>query len=226
MDSLLKYSQLAKALDVSNASVSMAIKNGKLYPEEGQKRIDINHPLNKLWIEAREKEGKIFDINRIYKKNNDYKPLIQRDDEPEQAEEKSEPESKGKKSKKQVTIEDVRKIEVKKKAADLQKTLKETEKLELQIKKIEGELIPYDAIKTVFLYSVETFRNTYQQEVNSIANIFIERVGGDHKHFIELQKELSEKINEIQSLVKDNLLTGLKGIVSEYSEIRGRGERK
>jgi len=223
MDSLLKYSQLAKALEVSNASVSMAIKNGKLFPEDGQKRIDVSHPLNKLWIEAREKEGKTFDINRVYKKTNNNPPHAKVEEHTEEA---NDTDQKPKKEKKQVTIEDVRKLEVKKKAADLQKTLKETEKLELQIKKIEGELIPYDAVKTVFLYSAETFKNTYQQEVNSIANIFIERVGGDHKHFIELQKDLSEKINDIHALVKDNLITGLKGIVSEYSEIRGRGERK
>ena len=62
--------------------------------------------------------------------------------------------------------------------------------------------------------------------MEALATIFMERLGGDHKHYVELQKILAEKINDIQSQTKENLLQGLKGIVAEYQEVRGRGEHK
>ena len=82
--------------------------------------------------------------------------------------------------------------------------------------KLEGKLIPFDAVQTVFLYSNELSRSTYLQEVNSLANIFVERLGGSHNHFIELQKELTDKVNEIHKLTKESLLSGLDGIVDVW----------
>lgn len=217
MDKLLKCSQLAKALGLSNASIAMAIKNNKLIREN--KKINIEAPVNKIWIESQINLGKSFDLNKIYKPNNiiDKKEVVQT--EPETEEEKDQP-------KKVITADDIRKLELQIKAANLKKTKKETIKLELQIKKIEGQLIPYDAIKDVFLYSAETFRTTYLQEVEGLATKFMAQLGGDHKHFVELQKELTEKIDDIQKTVKENLLQGLKGIVAEYREVKGRGERQ
>jgi len=249
MEKSLKYSQLAKALGMGNASVTMAVKNGKLIPEEGKKEINIEHPVNKMWIQNQIVKGKTFDLNRIYQnKNKKSDPgssgpienfeIVVEDDIPvkimdgeifgDGSKKTKASQKKGNQSKNQgvTTLDELRKLELKKKKADLKSTEKKIILDELKIQKLKGQLIPYDAVKTVFIYSAETFKNTYQQEVNGLANIFIERLGGEHKHFIELQKELTEKINEIQLMVQEHLIAGLNGIVSEYQEVRERGEKK
>jgi len=97
---------------------------------------------------------------------------------------------------------------------------------EVKIKKIEGALIPFDAVKSVFMYAVETFRSTYMQEVDALTNIYIKILGGDQVQYAELQKDLQEKINAIQKQVKSDLMQGIDSIQKEYSEVRSRGERK
>ena len=87
-------------------------------------------------------------------------------------------------------------------------------------------MIPFDAVKTVFLYTVETFRTTYLQEVKGLASIFVNRLGAEHHHYIEIQKDLAQKIETIQKETVENMLAGLNGIVAEFKEVRGRGERK
>ena len=217
MDKLLKYSQLAKALGVSNASISMAIKNEKLIPEKGKKLINIQLTINKIWIENHPNK---FDINQIFDKK-----LIKSKEESKKENKQPRELSEFEAYEEKMAIE-TRKIDQQQKLASLKKTQYETEKLSLQVKKIEGDLIPFEAVKTVFLYSVETFRSTYLQEVEGLATVFMERLGGDHTHFVELQKELTEKINEIQASVKEGLIQGLKGVVAEYKEVRNRGESK
>ena len=215
MSKLLKYSELARALGMSNASISMALKNGIIEKEETEKAINIEKPVNKLWINNQIVRGKVLDLNNIYAKPKPPKPKQQTSNESKEIT----------LSKKITGIKDESYIE-KKKALELKK-LRQAVKLDaLKIQKIEGHLIPYDAVKTVFLFAVETFRSTYLQEVDALSNVFIKRLGGTHDNFIELQKELQEKINEIQATVKGDLLQGLKGIQAEYKEVRGRGERK
>ena len=216
MDNKFKFSQLAKCLTMHQASINMAVKRGHLICDDN-KLINIKLAHNKVWIEKQEAKGKKFDLNLAFKP---VQPRVKK--EPPSQEIKLEPAS----NKKEITVSDLRGIELKQKKATLQRTLRGIKLDELRIEKQEGKLIPYDAVKKVFLFAVETFRVTYLQEVKGLANIFINRLGGEHRHFIELQKELSEKIELIQLETIDNLITGIDGVVSEFKEVRERGEKK
>ena len=211
----LSYADFAKAIQVNRASVTMAVKSKTLIPIEGKKQIDPDNPLNKAWIQKQEMKGKEWNVNLIYEKE---QPIYARQPIGNITENKS------KKTDRVITTEDIRKIEIKQKIANLKKTEKQIKLDEIKIQKQEGALIPFDAVKTVYLFSIETFRNTFIQETNSLANIFVERLGGEHRHFIELQKELTEKINDITKVAKESLISGAKGIVDEFKEVRGRGE--
>ena len=157
----LKYVDLAKALDLTRAYITMAVKRGNLVVDGEKKIIDIDEPINRLWIEKKDKN------NKIYK---DDPPIIE-----EPVKEEKNNDLKPKDKSKNDILEEIRLLELGQKKATLEKTQSAIKLDEIKIKKQEGALIPYYAVKTVFLYSVETFRNTYLQEVNSLANIFIER---------------------------------------------------
>lgn len=247
MKRFFKTAELAAALGMQNASISMALKNGKLIRGE-DKTYDLELPENKEWVNEMIVRGKVFDISKAYEKENRVKTRKAKQEANKKDKEIIQAVKKIKNKKVAAKIAPVKKVKPKaepeqltiptpaetkddnyykkKRALELRKVKNQVILDELKIQKIKGLLIPYDAVKTVFLFAAETFRSTYLQEVDALSNVFIKRLGGTHDNFVELQKALQEKINDIQKQVKDDLLQGLSGIQAEYKEVRGRGERK
>jgi hypothetical protein len=117
-------------------------------------------------------------------------------------------------------------LEIKKRQLDIDR-LKKTIRLdEIRVAKAEGSLIPYDAAQNLFMYAVETFRTSYMQEVKSLANLFVQKLGGSQRHFVEIQKEIGLIVEASHKEARENVITGLQGIVNEYKEVRNRGEKK
>lgn len=219
---VIKYAAFSRALGIARASVTMAIKNGQIITNDIDKLIDIELPENKSWIDKQIAKGKTWDLNRISVQAQNVVRAVD-----------TEPQSKNiqqiEKRKPAVVDEyheKLRDLEYRRKLADLEKTNNANKKEEIQIKKLQGELIPYDAVKSVFIYSVETARTTLIQGIDALANIFVERLGADNEHFKELQKEIMQQVNEIIVEYKNNLIEGVDDIVVEYKEVRGRGERR
>lgn len=212
----LKYVEFAKALGIARASVTMAVQNNSINIVDGKKLIDIDDPINRAWIDKQISKGRTWDLNRIYSK------------EPATAQ----PVNKSNKSTKPAKPvvdeyqKQLRDLELKKKLEELRRTENTNRMEEIKIRKLQGTLLPIDAVKTVFLFTIENIRSTYLQDVNGLASIFVERLGGEEKHFKELQRTLVEKINDSTKEARDNTIKGLAGIVDEYKETRGRGERK
>lgn len=243
MIQFLKKAQFATCLGVQNAYVIVNIKRGKIkINNEGM--VDLNNPSTKIFIENHIAQGKTFDINRAYQRQETILTEI-----------------KEKKPQKNVeTIENIE--EIKEKDIEIQdkstkfskkqskKTLENSEsddyiglpaeKMRLEVEKlrlhneietlkkqkIEGLLIPVDAIHNIFIWSIDTFHNTYQQECNNLANLYSSIVGVDSGKLSKLIKELHSNLNRIKEEAKNNLLSGIDGIIEEYQEVRGRGERK
>lgn len=215
----LKYSELAKSLQVNIATVSMAVKRGKLSVGTG-KTIDTDDPVNKSWINNQIEKGKTFDLNRIITKQKTQPQevddteddtiiddILHSDDDP--------------KSK-----EALRKLLLRERKLKVQKLEKENRLKQIEIDKKSGDLIPVYAVRNVFLYSVETFKNKYLQEAKSISTLMVKMMDGTHDDLIRIQKQMTEIINENYSEVKSQLIDGVDGIVEEYKEVRSRGEKK
>ena len=219
----LKYSQLANAFGLQQAAINVAVKRDLLIPcvVDGKKMIDITNPTNKLWLKKQEDLGKYFDLNAIYKKPSEVKrqtnlkPVTHTTKQTPTTEETPDPER-----------EELRKIQIETKKATLKRIQKAIELDEIKVAKQLGQLIPFDAVKGFFLYTVETFSKSYEQESKTIADLILSRLGATQEEFIEVRKELSKKVVEIKTDTVDQLLDGLDQIVEEYQEVRGRGESK
>lgn len=231
MSNLLKTNDFAKALGVNSGIITLAKKAGHIiHNDEGI--YDILHPKNKFWIDGQVAKGKTFDIGRIL--NAKFIPK-----EPKHAKilkpspptlettiiEKQKPDKRKKTPNHDVDSEvsslyDAKlKLEIKK--------LKNQDKLdELKIAKIEGQLLPVVSVENIFLWAAENFRKTYEQDVDNMINIFIKRLGGMQKDFIEMKKLAMESLAITGQSLKENLLSGLENAITEYSEVRGRGERQ
>jgi len=212
MDTNLTYTQLSRALGgIPAATIANNVNRNKLMSNilNGKKYIDINHPMNKIWLEKYTfKNNKTFDINRALN------PLLI--DKP--------------KVKKAVTTPKTKKEEQKEKKdsnlaerkfkLEVEKLEKENRLKEIQIQKAQGLLIPFEAASEVFIYAIESYRKTFLQGVKSISNIYASQLGADHNKFIEIQKKISEQVQIITEDAKANIISGLDGVVREYSEVK------
>lgn len=219
----LSFAEFARALDLQRASVTMAIKNGKLIPDSEKKLINIKLPQNKIWIDNQIAKGKIFDLNRAFDKNikTNKKSSIKKNTQIKQKTKLTIEETEA-----DIYISKVQNLEYEKKLEDLRLKKIETRQRQLQVEKLEGTLIPVDAVKSVFLFAVEEFRNAYLQKVNQMASIYVERLGGTETDYKELQKELTQEINDSLRDTKSSLIKGVSNIIQDYQEVRSRGERK
>lgn len=219
--------QFAKAMDLTNAYVSTYCNRGKLLVDsEGY--IDVTEPNNKTWILKMLDKGKTFDMNRLYvtkdaKKGRPIgstkeKPIVVSTPTPI------------------ITTTPIPAVsEERMNTFNLaaEKTKLEVEKLRqqnhidfLKIQKIEGALVPVDAVQDVFLWAIDTMHNTYQQELVGTANLYVQILGGDHAKFSELLKKITISLNKVKEEARENIIKGVEGVIEEYQEVRGRGERK
>lgn len=217
----LKKAHFAKALGVSNSYVQVNVERGKLVLND-QELIDITEPLNAIFIQNAETSGKKFDINRVTQSEKEKvikAPKLITDSKPMEQEEEIVKPQKGKVSKNQELVEKKFKLEV-------EKLGHETKLKELQKMKLEGSLVPVDAAENLFIYVIETFHSTYQQEIQSLTDIFKNTLDIPHKKYVEIKKEIDSALLIIKETAKENVKNGVENLVHEYQEVRGRGEKK
>lgn len=215
----LKRSELARVLDMSNASITMAVNNGTLIPND-DKTIDIDKPVNKIWIDRQIAKGRTFDMNRLFKSE---KKQPAQKKQPKSI--KKQPEKEENQTEDDKSIAELREIELKIKKANLLKLQKSNQLSELEINKREGKLIPFDAAKTLTIFTIESLTKGYEQEVDTITDLMLSRFTSDRTEFTEVKKDIFEKYKEIKSNVIKKLLDDLDTVIKEYIEIRARGEK-
>lgn len=242
MDTKLKCSDFAKALGINRALITIARDKGHLVMDS-EGLYDYNNPKNAFWIKGQTLKGKVWDIGRISamkfntpapeKKRTvkiQYESVAVKKDTSIVQQPKG-----GNTIDDDIDQEEDNQKRMAKFSADLQeqKIKAEIIKLknhnileELKIGKVEGSLLPVSAVETLFIWAVRDFQKTYEQETDSLANIYIKNLGGNQNDFISVKKELMAKLSFIGETYKENLLSGLENAVAEYSEVRSRGERK
>lgn len=227
LHNFLKYAQFARCLGVDGAYIRTNVKRGNIIADTEKKLIDAELSENKIWLEGQIANGKTWDLNRMNETN---KKVI-RNKSSQTTVKKVKKESENLQNKSESTKFDdydlrVRELLYQEKIETLKSKQNQNRLKELEIQKKKGSLVPVDAVKGVFIFSIETLRTLYNQEINAMASIFSERLGAEEKHLKELQKDLNEKTNEIMREAKKLMIEGLESIITEYSEQRGRGESK
>jgi len=227
MRNILKYSELAKALGVQNASISMAITNKKLIADTANKTIDIEFYVNKFWIDSQIAKGKTFDINRAYNKSFKAEPAKKKDkalehQNPTQTNNIVTPPPPQENSQSLIKQNQIAELKLQE---DLKKVQYSNRLDELKIAKMEGQLIPVDAIKHIFIWASEDFKKTFEQELDTITTIYMQILSGTKEQEIDIKKKLNARLAEIGATMKESLKSGLRNEVNEYADLRSRGER-
>lgn len=199
----LKAKDFARALGISDGIIKVNHSRGKLFRNENDKTFDIEHPMNKIWISEQVRRGKTFDLNRILDPID--APVTTQKITPK----KTEP-----------VNDEVKRISgelsIRKAEAEVLIKERQAEKSRIEIEKMQGILVPTDAVRTVFIFSVEAMRSTFIQELNSLANIFSQKTDLNQDQLIELRKDLADDVRRIMEDVRTNLISGIDGVVKEW----------
>ena len=227
----ISYTQFARCLGVSKATISVNVSRGKLIADEVNKTIDYDNEVNWTWIQDQVSKGKTWDLNRIREKGKVPTRNIKQDQNKEvtgKKEKKTENKPLPEKQKPEIDPVQQRMTDLKYKQQlhAFEKSQFELKQAQFEFEKRSGKLIPYDEASKVFRYSAEQAFTVITQGNFSLANIYVEKLGVNEKLLKDIQKRFDELFFEAKEVFLETFKTAIDQAANEYQEVRSRGERK
>lgn len=112
------------------------------------------------------------------------------------------------------------------KEKELEKKEQEIEKNRLQIAKLKGDVIPTELVMVAFSQHFKSVTTAFHQGCDNFIMVIAKRTGMSRADMADMRGELIGIVNQsVTDGIKESKLS-VGNIVGEYSEKRGRGERK
>lgn len=103
---------------------------------------------------------------------------------------------------------------------------KEVELKNIQIEKIAGKLLPVELVEKIFTINIQGVFKTFEGELENIASIYVEVLGGSRKELAEVIGKQREILSKAIQKAKEDAEYEIDTAIQEYKEVRSRGERK
>ena len=117
-------------------------------------------------------------------------------------------------------------LETRKKTAEVLKLEREAEKALLQLKKMNGDMLPTDFVRIMFVMFSNTVQSVFHSSLENIASLFCDELaGGDRESLSRINQSIDEALQVVFNDAKDISKKELKNAIKEYSVTRGKGER-
>jgi hypothetical protein len=175
------------------------------------KYIDLDDPINEKFVQKLQAKGQ-FDLTK-------------RNQEPVRTVKSKSTGDNGHDKKETVSV-DNDSLEAQKIRAEIENKKARTKSEQLRIQKLEGNLIPIQEVETLFIYAIESFQSHYEQEIESILNTMSGNMDISHERYVELRKDIKAMLTNLYNETRRDLLNGVKNLAEQYSEVRGKGEKK
>jgi len=198
--------ELAEKVGINPKNITNYVNRGNLVKDiDNLKVFDTEHPINKIWIETQlVKKGKTDQL--IKSKTVDEGGVKAFNENGEE-------------------IPDYHKSETLLKFLDTQKRQKEIEKLDIEIKKKLGEVIPTELVLPVFKQHNQSILTEIKNASDNWIRIAAKRYNWTTEDTAEIKGNITTWINEGMRGATNRTITEIDRIVSEVSVKRGVGER-
>ena len=113
-----------------------------------------------------------------------------------------------------------------KKKWEIEKLKQSTRKEKLQVEKLSGNLLPIDETSHVLNFVVSNFTGSVRSHVTSFLSLIVKELGGTDEDYKKYMDQFDEGMVEFAENAIEEIASGLDGVVEQYQEVRGRGERK
>lgn len=224
---LLSPKDFAQALGLKYATLRSHLNRKKVY--KSGDFIDTDFKLNKSYIDERT-NGKGLDITKIgtteKKEKVPQKTKVKTSKKKVEAPYVEPPEDV--KVDATVSKEDImhHSLNLRKKRADAEKAEKENELKSIEIARKMGELMPIEMVEKVLTVNIRSIIRESESQWENIASTYCEILGGDRSHLSLMVKEMNEHMDKMIKEVKIKSAEEIKQIISDYAEVRSRGQRK
>lgn len=211
--SLFKVRDFSDAVGVKVGTLKVHINRGKL-EKDNNGYINVTTELNRRYIKDQTGGKGLFKIETEDVEQSDGSlkktPTYKDERSPEQKKRDSE-------------LDD---IELRKKKAALNLSERSAELKLLEIQKKAGQLLPIDLAAKIMTINLQSVFRTFEGEAENVAGIFSEVLGGSRADLAEIIKRMRESLAVAIDKAKEDSAAEIKQAISEYSEVRSRGERK
>jgi hypothetical protein len=117
-------------------------------------------------------------------------------------------------------------IDLRTKIAAAETKEREAELKRLQLEKLAGNLLPVDQVEKIIVVNVQAILKNFRSERDNMALVMVERFGGSRKDLVEITTALDKIMDVVISKAEKDANYELDIAVSQYQEVRSRGERK
>ncbi len=205
--SFFTTADFAKNYSIKQSTLRSYISRGKIVKEEGF--INTDHPINKVFlIELENKSNNTVSVVE--------KPVA------EKTKAKLPP------SNEEGTFSQniIAALSHRKKLAETLKAEKDAELKQIQIEKLLGKLLPIKEVESILIINIQNIFRTMESELENIASVYCEILGGDRTHLTRMTKEMREGLHRVITESKTKSKEEIITVIEEYAETRSRGERK
>jgi len=117
-------------------------------------------------------------------------------------------------------------IDLRTKIATAEAKERESELKRIQLEKMAGNLLPVDIVEKIVVINIQAILKGFRTERENMTSILIERFGGNRTDLVEINAMLDKAMDVVISKAKKEADFELEQAISNYQEVRGRGERK
>lgn len=195
--------EYAQMCGMNTRALSVYINQEKKVKVCDDDMIDTDDPMNRLFLDRRIAKGKVRPKGEIATESN---------------ENTNTPKNIGDVP----TLEDSERLL---RYLDTQKREKEVEKLQIEIQKKRGEVIPSELIPPIFLQHNQSILTAMKNEFDEWLRNHAKKYSIGINEVADARREATEWLNHAMNKAIDLSIVAVDAIVREYSEKRGVGER-
>ncbi|MFO0090039.1 MAG: hypothetical protein ACK518_04485 [bacterium] len=116
--------------------------------------------------------------------------------------------------------------ELRKKEAEVTLVERNAELKQMELEKKAGNTLPLDLIRKIEVINFQSLLNNFLLETKNMATVMVEKYGGTRSDVVDIENKLNQIFKRTVETTKKNVDKEIEAAVSEYTEVRSRGERK
>lgn len=201
-------------------------------PLENPKKIDSEHPTNKLFLDARLKINSKRTLNPIVSHFEKEKPK-EKPKEKLKGRNHSRDVLKTENAKAKAELEfqkrqtELAELEIRKKKADTELQERKAAIEQVKLDKLAGSLLPLELHDSILSNYTRSIFTKFHSSLDNLASVYTDILAaGDRSKLSEISGKMAETLDEIINSAEEVAKLGTEKAISKYSEVRSRGEKK
>lgn len=116
--------------------------------------------------------------------------------------------------------------DTRKRRADAEYRERESELKRMQLEKIAGNTLPLDLVNKLVSINCLAILTQFMSSLENMVAVTVEELGGNRSDNVRITNRVKVEFKKIVENCRTNAEREIENAVSEYSEVRSRGERK